>query len=332
MQLLKRITLTSLLALACGLALASSASAQLIGPGSASRNTWISAAAGNLNSALPYIPEYNFGSVGDSNGAFITYTDAMGNPTTVGSSFTGLDSQGNQQTMTFTAWGQAQADYGVLHALAGATITDLYYNESNPTFYTGDGDPNPDGSPQYLDSVAHASFTDTLTLTGNTAGVVGIRYLFHIEGVTGDNGYAVLGFNAGSNGATFFSDDPTTPDWATPEWSVAAGTPIDISADFAASYGANTTYYTDTEGAGISGTADFFDTLTLTGIQLLDANGNQVNGVSYLTASGTHYDVLGGVYGGAPSSVPEPGGIALLAGLGLPGLAYGLKRRQARLA
>jgi hypothetical protein len=58
-----------------------------------------------------------------------------------------------------------------------------------------------------------------------------------------------------------------------------------------------------------AGTADYGDTLTLSGIQLLDANGNQVNGVTYMSESGTHYNVLGGTYA---SSVPEPGADALL--------------------
>jgi hypothetical protein len=312
----------ALWALGCSLALANSVSAQVFGPGTASRSSYVFIGAGNLNTSLSYIPEWTIASQGDPMGAAIT--------TSGGQSFSGNDSQGNPQTMMLTGSAAAKADFGILHASVTGEVDNPYYNADNPAYYDGGDAPNSNGSPQYLSVDAHATFQDTLTLNPISDPVVKIRYIFHVEGnVTDPHAYAVLGFSAGNNSASFFNTDTSTPDWATPDWDVTPGAPIPIQGDFAAAFLVNTNFYNTPEGVNVLATANYYDTLTLTSIQLLDANGDQVNGVSYLTASGTHYNVLGGVYGAA-SSVPEPGSLSLLAGFGLTGAVCGLKFRRSR--
>jgi hypothetical protein len=56
-----------------------------------------------------------------------------------------------------------------------------------------------------------------------------------------------------------------------------------------------------------SGSADFYNTLVLTGLHPSDANGNPVSDVQFSSASGTTY-TLNGV------PVPEPTSLALLGG------------------
>ena len=81
-----------------------------------------------------------------------------------------------------------------------------------------------------------------------------------------------------------------------------AGTPID---------------FTEIVGTG-SGSADFFNTLTLTGMQPLDSNLQQVHNAQFSSASGTRYSETG--------VVPEPATLALTA----VGIAGALARAQRR--
>ena len=82
------------------------------------------------------------------------------------------------------------------------------------------------------------------------------------------------------------------------------------------------------EGVIGVGNADYYNTLTLDSIQLLDANLNQGDGVGYSTDSGTHSNLLGGHY----SVVPVPSSFALFAASGLIGAVGCFKRRRTRNA
>ncbi len=299
---------------------ASNAHAQLYGPGVASVSSNAFIEAGNLSS--------------DGSGNIAAWeTTGQYSPTgqavsTTGSqSFTGLDSQGHTQTMTLSGTARAQAGYGVLHTYASGQFSNPYYNAANPVYYAGGSGPNLAGSPQYLDVVGQTLFQDTLTLNPTIDPIVGLRYIFHVEGnITEQHGYTYLAFSSGADSTTFFADItmPTT-DWTTPEWNVTPGNSIGISGNFGAVYGANTNYYTTPEGVDVSGTTDYSNTLLLSSIQLLDAQGNQVNGATYLTASGATYNIAGATYG--PAAVPEPGSMALLGSLALPIAAFLLRRR-----
>jgi hypothetical protein len=58
-----------------------------------------------------------------------------------------------------------------------------------------------------------------------------------------------------------------------------------------------------------SGSADFYNTLVLTGLHPSDAKGNPVSDVQFSSASGTAYTL-----NGVPAPVPEPTSLALLGG------------------
>ncbi len=326
MHFLRRRFLPALIVLGSNVLCAVPASAQLYGPGAHSLQSIAYVGAGNLstdgtgNIAIwPSVIQY------DPNGLPITATG--------GQSFTGKDSQGNTQTMTLSGTGKAEADYGVLHAYATGEVDNPYYNAANPTYFAGftqGGQVNQNGSPQYLQVLGQDLWQDTLTLDPYDSQIVKIKYVFHLDGnVTDDqHAYAYLGFNAGINGIVFGT--PTYGlDWVTPDWAVVPGVPIPLYGNFGAVFRVDTNDINTPEGQTVAATADFNDTLTLTGIQLLDANGNQVNGAHYLTASGAHYNVLGGIYGGF-TAVPEPGSLAFLAGFGLTGAAFVCRRRTRR--
>ena len=315
------------LALALLGSLSLSAHAQLYGPGTSSLTSIALIEEGNISSdgsgniaAYPTVEQYS------ATGQAVTATGSQ--------SFTGMDSQGNTQTMTISGTGQALAQYGTLHAYASGTITNPYYNAANPAYYAGGSQPNLAGSPQYLQVVGQTLFSDTLTLNPTTDPIVGLRYIFHLDGnvINDQHSYAYLAFSSGTDSTTFFTSPGVSGgDWATGEWNVTPGGPIDMSGNFGAVFGANTNFYNTPEGVDVSGTADFYNTLTLSSIQLLDAAGNQVNGATYLTASGAQYNILGATYG--PAAVPEPGSVALVVGLGISGAGFLARRRkQARPA
>ncbi len=328
MQSLKRIFFPALAVLGSGVTFATPASAQLFGPGPSSESSVAYVGAGNLsndgsgNVAIwPTVEQYS------PTGQAVIATGSQ--------SFSGMDSGGNTQTMTLSGTGQAMANFDVFHASASGTVVNPYYNASNPTYFAGfsnNGVVNNAGSPQYLQVLGQTLFQDTLTLNPTVDPIVGIRYVFHIEGnvIDDQHSYAYLAFSVGANSTVFFtSPGMSTADWATPDWSVTPGAPIPIGGNFGAVFQVNTNNPNTPEGQTVNGTADFYNTLDVSSIQLLDANGNQVNGATYLSASGTHYNVLGATYGAA--AAPEPGSVTLLVGLGLSGAACLRRRRRSRI-
>jgi hypothetical protein len=97
---------------------------------------------------------------------------------------------------------------------------------------------------------------------------------------------------------------------------VGAGTPLSSLLDC----NGGDACLTPTTGTG-SGTADFYNTMTLTGLLPKDANGNPVLDAQFSSGSGTQYS-LNGV-----KPVPEPGSL-LLFGTGMAVMALAYKRRR----
>ncbi|MBC7526669.1 MAG: PEP-CTERM sorting domain-containing protein [Chthonomonadaceae bacterium] len=251
--------------------------------------------------------------------------------------FTGLDGLNNRRTLNFSGSATSQSDYGSLHSSTSATVTNSYYNADNPSYSNPDGTlNNPDGSPAGLATLGFSGFTDTLQYGGILQSGYKARYIFHVDGtntVVGNN------FEDDPNGGTFagaglgvqIAMDPTetffawnpgffAADWVTQDHPVNGVTPQQIDVQFSTNSFFNLYNLVDGQNASVS--SDFSSTLTLTGIELVDANGNLASGWTVTSASGTQYRALQGV------AVPEPGTFALLLVSGVAGAGLLRRRRK----
>ena len=102
----------------------------------------------------PYLESFQ-GLYAGNNGSF-AFVDGHGgdndasNPFVASASFTGLDSEGNQQTMSVSGSAYSSATYGAIHIFGQGTVSNPYYNPGNEPYYDGSGDPNPNGSPDLI--------------------------------------------------------------------------------------------------------------------------------------------------------------------------------------
>ncbi len=223
-------------------------------------------------------------------------------------SFTGLDRNGNTQTMTFNGFGNGSATYGGLHIQAGGTVTNTYYNATNPAYVNDDGSVNPAGSPNYFNTNAYCTFNDTLQYGGTLQAGYQARYIFQVDGAS--SGYGVLTnlevSIAGNNEQTF-SDNGLpgsfNATYATMDYPINGQTPQTVNVTLSGQFNLETSHVAD--GSTITGESNYSDTATLTGIEIVDANGNPVSGATVTSGSGTVYQEV----------VPEPSTwAALLAG------------------
>jgi hypothetical protein len=218
--------------------------------------------------------------------------------------FTGLDGNGNTQTMIFSGTDTASADSGGLHLYASVTALNTYNNPANAPYDNGDGTANPNGSPDTLLALGFAGFNDTLQYGGSIQAGYKARYIFHVEGTNSDYGAAAdLSFTiAGFPSESFFdfAPGPFVADWATQEYDVSGVTPQQVNVQFSNQAVLDLFNYSD--GLNLQSVSNFSDTLTLAGIEVFDANGNPVTGVTITGANGYVY----------PTVVPEPSALASL--------------------
>jgi hypothetical protein len=237
--------------------------------------------------------------------------------------FTGLDRAGNTQTMTFTGNTVATADYGSLHCYTSGSLTNSYYSAANPSYSDINGNViNPAGSPGALVSLGFATFNDTLQYGGALQSGYKAKYIFHVDGTnSGTGALADLGVTVDANPSeAFFAGDigPFAADWVTQEYAINGVTPQQINVQFSDQVVFDTVALTD--GQNYTGVSDFSSTLKLTGIEVVDADGNPVSGWTVTSASGTRYPLA--------AATPEPGVTALLLSLGLPASFLALRRRR----
>ncbi len=256
----------------------------------------------------------NFTSVAGNGGA-----NDVSNPFQATVSFSGNDRGGNPQQMTLNGTAYSSATYGHMHVYGSGTVTNSYYNSANQPYTDQNGNVNANGSPDLLAVHGNAGWNDTFTYTGLQGTGYTVNYYFGLKGT------AVGDVEAGLN---FSTSDPNAPSynprtsqgsalWITPAYQVNWGVPFDVSADF---YGGMTTYVSQKpDRSTYTATGDYAHTLDLNGIQVLDSTGHPVTGWSLTSASGTQYP-LG-------SAVPEPGGVAMAAGIASLCTLFGLRRR-----
>ncbi len=246
-----------------------------------------------------------------------------------GGTFSGMDGAGNPQTMSWSGTAYGQADFGRLHVKTTGNLTNSYYSADNPYYLDTDGNIlNPDGSPSTFSSLAFATFNDTLQFGGALEAGYQARYIFHVDGTnTGTGAVADLAFDVigiGSEGFFDFDLGFSSKTWATNTYEINGITPQQIHVQFSNQVVFD--LYDLTDGQDYSGLSDFSSTLTLAGIEVLNANGQSVSGWTVTSASGTVYNqILPGA-----QEVPEPGTLALFAGISTVGTGLYRRRRTSR--
>jgi hypothetical protein len=236
------------------------------------------------------------------------------------SDFTGLDGAGNTETMSFDGDTVSQAFFGQLHVYTTATLDNSYYNANNPVYYNSDTDTlDPNGSPNSLSSLGFAGFDDTLQFGGNLVTGYQAVYIFHVDGTNSGVGtLADLAVNVTDDPSQSFFDwqnGYSSEDWVTTPFAVNGQNAQEINIQFSDQVVMNTWQLQD--GGNYSGTSDFSDTLTLSGIELVDPSGKPFSGWTVTSASGTVYNQ---VY-----STPSPAAFVPFL-VALPGLL--LRRRN----
>lgn len=275
--------------------------------GSWAFDTWSMSIVGVTNSEISYF----IGTRG-----FDYRTDGMPAYAAMDESWTGMDRNGNSQTMRYVGDTWTQSQFGRLKSRATGSVENSYYNEDNPIFYNdNDGTFDPNGSPDGLVSLGFAGFNDTLHYGGSLEAGYRARYLFHIDGVsTGYGTFASLSVKIADDpweDVFFIGEGTVNTVWATSTHEINGITPQDIHVQFSDQFVLNTFEVED--GTYASGSANFGSTVTLSGIEVVDANGNTVGGWTVTADSGTNYPV------------PEP---ATMLTLGLGALAAVRRRRR----
>lgn len=211
-----------------------------------------------------------------------------------------------------TVSADAFASYGILNASASSS-----YNVS--------------GTPESIGVTANATFEDILTITDPSDpalnGQPGLLYLsYALDGQISGSAFAVVVTQAGTSlGQQWVQQYDSSVDGT---FSLPApiqfvyGQPFGLSIYLGASAGSPTGYgvLNEVTGSG-SGSANFFDTFVLTGLDPTDESGNPVTGAAFSSQSGTVYSVDG--------VVPEPS-LAIPLLMGIVGMVAA-KRRRSRL-
>ena len=283
---------------------------------------------GGAASAQSSLSDFVFVGAGNDNDHYLGGGQSgAGSPLDYTGSFqwTGVDSANQSQTMTYTGSASVYSEYGRWHASASGVLSNPYYNVDNPILWDGTTF-NANGSPTSFQSVAVARANETLTFEGFSGSAYKVRYLYHIDGFTSligsGNPYAEMLYQFGNDIPEDFVTSDSVANWSTQDHELAWGVPISQKTIFAA------TFLTGLDGSQrdgdtISGEANYASTLTLTGIEVFDPNGDLASGWTVTSSSGTQYNTI------QAQTTPEPGSIALFLGTAATGLsAYRRLRKR----
>ena len=214
-------------------------------------------------------------------------------------------------TANETVSASAQAGYGILDASSTSSFSVT-------------------GTPEADFITANANFEDIVTISdpslNGQAGLLSLSYF--LDGTVSGSAFAVVitqaGTSLGQQWAQQYSSSVDGTFSLPSPIQFIYGQPFGLSIQLSTSAGTPTGYgVLNAETGSGSGTADFFSTFVLTGLDPEDSNGNPVSGVTFSSQSGTVYSTNG--------IVPEPSmlGLALLA---LLMIGMFVRRRQQLLA
>jgi hypothetical protein len=209
--------------------------------------------------------------------------------------YSGTETLPSGVTVTGTGFGEAE-DYGVLRASAAASSFNI------------------SGSPQSVQVLGVSAFRDIVTVNfAPWKGSPGLLYVnYTLSGTVSTSGVAVAGVNIETYGGPTDSQMMSQTYLGSESGIFAApqpihfvyGQPFNLGLELWTTVGTvdpNSLFSTTmTTGSG-AGSADFSNTLVLSGLTPTDMNGVEAAGAQFSSASGTPYTV-NGVLGVAPES------------------------------
>ncbi len=243
------------------------------------------------------------------------YTDGLLHQYSTNMSYSGLDQNGDWNTMNFDGTGTVRGDYGVIKTRYQGTLYNSFFNEENtPLFDSVEGNYDSSGTPDVIQGVTTAGWVDTLQYGGTATGYMA-TYVFRI---TGENenykSFSLLDVTVGSGANqrfTFYNPGPVEQ--------IVRTDPVFIGqAGQKASVQMSSIFQPNLKelslGEDLYGDSNFSNTVEFLGLELRDMDGNLVTDVTITGMSGTMYQ-----------PVPEPATMVIVGGL--IGLGI-LKRRK----
>lgn len=215
--------------------------------------------------------------------------------------FSGVDSNGAGQTMTYSGRAEASSAFGVLRISAKGTVSNTFYNENNDPFYRPDKEIlNPDGVPDQMTINAQSEFLDILQWGGELESGYQARYIFRITGNTEGAArrpfvvFQIEGSSPELWQAPAGQQGPINTIWATQSYPVLGFKPQTVSVRLGVQIWWNTQQLP--EGLDVYGEADLGNTVVLEEVIVTDADDNVVTGWTLDSASGTDYTAIDGIY------------------------------------